>query len=128
MCEFMPLPKTGKGSIEPYNTIWNTPENYKVEVAPKRTQLIVDTLQRNRNVKCIVSYDREATAYLLYDVKYLKAGEWVILKNQRYYLYNIILKQDRNLYLLQTPFFGQGQISYAGIHAVTQEIRSIIEL
>lgn len=119
MCEFMPLPKPGKGSIEPYNSIWRTPLQYKQEVGPKRLHMIVEALQNNQAVKWIISYDRDATAQLLRGVRSEKAGEWTILEKQRYYLWRLNLNGAREIYLLQTPFFGQGQISYAGIELIS---------
>jgi len=120
MCEFMPLPKPGKGSIEPYDSIWHTPAQYKQEVAPKRLQMINETLQKNKAVKWIISYDRDATAQLLRGARSEKAGEWAILEKQRYYIWRLNINGAREVYLLQTPFFGQGQISYAGIQLIAQ--------
>ncbi|AQS60637.1 hypothetical protein B0537_14965 [Desulforamulus ferrireducens] len=128
LCEFMPLPKRGKNSIEPYNLIWSTPTQYKQEVAPKRLQIILETLQRKQAVKLIISYDHDATAQLLQGVRAQKAGEWVIFKNQKYFLWQLDLEEKRKIYLLQTPFFGQGQISYPGIQTITSTIKNAIML
>jgi len=126
MCEFMPLPKPFNDSMEPYCSIWNATKQYKQEVAPKRLEIINEVLQKNKDIKLIISYDKHATVQLLHGFYYEKAREWIILNKQRYYLWLLKKDETRKVYLLQTPFFGQGQISYAGIQLIADLVGNII--
>lgn len=50
----------------------------------------------------------------------IELNSWKYEK-QHYTLYQMSLDSNRSILLLSTPFFGQGQISYAGIaHCVKQ--------
>ncbi|WP_206761908.1 hypothetical protein, partial [Clostridium perfringens] len=63
--EMMPLPKPSKKSIKPYESIWNSVNDYYDEVANNRLSLIRKTIIENQNVKLLVSYDRTLTEMML---------------------------------------------------------------
>lgn len=126
LCEFMPLPKPEKESIQPYETVWKSNDQYQREVGPKRIQLLLQTLQDKPDVKLIISYDRGIVNRILQSTESNKEWDWSF-KQQTYSLWKLQISPRRHLYLLKTPFFGQGQISYEGIWEVAQ-YQSIIEL
>ena len=127
MGEFLPLPKQKKYSIEDYEHIWSTIEEYHKEVAPKRFLIIDKNIKDNRKIKLIVSYERMFTQSMIdhYKNTIKEIDQWIYPKKQKYCLYKISVSQDRNIFLLSTPFFGQGQISYDGINNAVHRIKKL---
>jgi len=46
--------------------------------------------------------------------------------NKKYSVYKIYLGKNTYTYLLSTPFFGQGQISYDGLECVVEKVKDMI--
>lgn len=130
ICEFLPLPKKNKNSIEDYVHIWPTTEEYHREVALKRFSIIDKNIRNNEKIKLMVSYESMFTRSMTDYYKNYIVGEpkkWSC-KKQHYCLYEIKLSQDRNIFLLSTPFFGLGQISYAGLDFASQKIKKSLKI
>jgi len=127
MGEFLPLPKQKKYSTEDYEHIWPTIEEYHKEVAPKRFLIIDKNIKDNGKIKLIVSYERMFTQSMIDHYKNIikEVDQWVYPKKQKYCLYKISIFQDRNIFLLSTPFFGQGQISHDGINNAVHRIKGL---
>ena len=127
MGEFLPLPKSQKNSIERYDHIWPTIQDYHEEVVPQRLSIIVNNIEENEKVKLIVSYEKMFTQQIrnYYGNRVSDVEEWSY-KKQKYFLCKINLFQDRKIFLLSTPFFGQGQISYDGLDFAAQKVKSLI--
>ena len=127
MGEFLPLPKQKKYSIEGYEHIWSTIEEYHKEVVPKRFLIIDKNIKDNGKIKLIVSYERMFTQSMIdhYKNAIEKVDRWVYPKKQKYCLHKISISQGRNIFLLSTPFFGQGQISYDGINNAVHRIKEL---
>jgi hypothetical protein len=116
MCEFLPLPKPKKFEIKPYSSIWATNEKYRDEVMPKRIELINNTLMENESVRLIIVY--ELYKEMVSKLNTNPVDEWVYCKESQKEKYELrkILLGSRNVYLLSTPFFGNGRITYFGIN------------
>lgn len=116
MGELMPLPKHSKQSIEPYVSIWASAQEYYEEVGKKRFSLIRETLEKNYGVKLIVSYDKVFTEKFLtyFSGEMKKLAHWEY-GNEKYSIYKVTISHNRIVYMLSTPFFGNGRISYSGI-------------
>lgn len=124
--ELMPLPKQTKGSIDPYSSIWASIKDYYEEVGEKRFALIRETLAQHLNVKVIVSYDKTLTNQFLdyFSKEVEKTDSWQYGQEQ-YVLYKIKLTNERDIYLLSTPFFGNGRISYDGLKNSAKRIQEL---
>ena len=127
MGEFLPLPKRERDSIEDYAHIWPTVEEYHQEVEQKRLSIINENIKNNEKIKLIVSYERKLTELMIdyYKNEIIIFDQWVYPKKQKYCLYKIRFSQDRNLFLLSTPFFGQGRISYDGLDNAVHRIKKL---
>jgi hypothetical protein len=126
LCELMPLPKRAKGQIEPYQHIWATERRYRQEVAPGRLRLLVQTLQEHPSTRLHVCYERDAVELLWNSLSTARLAQWTLIKGQRYTLWACSITPSRKVYLLHTPFFGQGQISYHGIWESTQRLTKLL--
>lgn len=117
LCELYPLPKRSKGQISPYESIWPDVKAYHQQVQPQRFELITQTLQANPQVQLIIAYEKSLTELLLqhFQAQIMSQQNWLLEGRQKFQLSDIQLTPQRKLQLLSTPFFGQGQISYAAI-------------
>lgn len=123
MCEFLPLPKKNKNKIEPYCTIWKDNEEYRNEIMAGRFELIKRVLMANLSVKLIIVYEKELYNYMISKLNTNLLYEWTYCKKSRKEKYELrkISLDNRNVFLLSTPFFGMGQITYEGIkHAYSK--------
>jgi hypothetical protein len=127
MCELLPLPKRTKNSIEDYKSVWKSVDDYHREVIPRRFDLIRETITENNSVNIIVSYERLLTEQFLhyFKDKTEKVTAWEF-KNQQYSLYKIRMANNRNIYLLSTPFFGNGRISYDGLKYASCKLLEVL--
>ncbi len=126
LCELFPLPKKSKDSIEDYVHIWPTVKKYQTMVLPGRFDLITRNLLENKEVKLLVSYERTINNLFLENYRnHKKIDDWAFMK-QKYSLYKILLNENRVIFLLATPFFGQGQISYEGLALAASKAKDII--
>lgn len=127
LCELYPLPKPSKNKIEPYQEIWHSVHQYQNEVSQKRFELIWENLIEHSNVRLMVCYERDLMKWikLNLDNSIIHLKDWNY-QNQKYQLYQIQLTPERMIFLLSTPFFGQGQISYAGIADCVEKVREFI--
>ncbi|WP_428908157.1 hypothetical protein [Niallia sp. Krafla_26] len=113
---FRPLPKKRKGSIEPYQSIWESMEFYEKEIEEKRFALIKENLISHPNVQLLITYDDDLTEKLLnFFADSVKKLSWWEVNGEKYSLHQINLSKGRNVLLLSTPFFTNDQISYKGI-------------
>jgi hypothetical protein len=115
MCEFLPLPRQTNNSIKEYQDIWPTNQAYLQEIMPKRFELIKANIINNSNIKLLVSYDRKFTRLFNQYFSPNMIMEWKD-ENQKFYrIHRVNLSDERVVYLLETPFFGNGQASYEGL-------------
>lgn len=124
--ELMPLPKISKGSMKPYKSIWTSSHQYYEEVGVKRFSIIRDTIERNQNVRIIVSYDKVLTEKFLNYFSTEIIDDW-LYERERYMLYKIMITDNRIILLLSTPFFGNGRISYDGLRDSARRVLNVIE-
>ncbi|UGB33135.1 hypothetical protein [Metabacillus sp. B2-18] len=126
LCELMPLPKQSKGNIDPYKSIWSTVEDYYKEVGEKRFSLIKDAIIQSTNVGLIVSYDRTLTEKMVnfFSSVIETIDNWKFA-HEEYTLFKVTLHNNREIFLLSTPFFGNGRISYEGIRKAVERVRSL---
>lgn len=73
-------------------------------------------------MRLVVSYDRTLTK-LMTDYYNLHEIDNCNYKQEKYKLYKISLTEERHIYFLSTPFFGNGQISYDGLRKAAQRIK-----
>ncbi|WP_342542433.1 hypothetical protein MHH33_16855 [Paenisporosarcina sp. FSL H8-0542] len=127
LAELMPLPKPSRANIQPYQNIWNTVRAYEKDVKEKRFDLIKEVLIKNSEVQLIVSYDRSLTEMIFnhFQINIEKARSWKV-NTEQYHLHKFNLIGKRTIYLLVTPFFGNGRVSYEGISKATKEVKNII--
>lgn len=125
MCELLPLPKKCKDSILPYDSIWSSIELYREEVLSKRFEIIKYTIESQKNIELIISYEKILTDRALNYFNMKLITEWTY-KKEVYLLYVIEINGDRKVYFLATPFFGNGQISYEGILKAVEKILDIV--
>lgn len=123
---FRPLPKRLSSSIEPYQYIWDTLGTYEEEIEADRMNLIIDNLVKHPNVQLIITYERELVEKLVLSFSSClhKLSIWQ-LNHEKYSLYKIRLSNERNVLLLSTPFFADGQSSYKGIHDCIKRVNRI---
>jgi hypothetical protein len=116
LAELMPLPKQSMHSIQDYKSIWNSINDYYEDVSLERFSLIKSTILQNNNVRLIVSYDRTMTQKMLefFATKINEIESWQF-RQEQYKLYKIEISKVKSIFLLTTPFFGNGRISYEGI-------------
>jgi hypothetical protein len=122
LCEFLPLPRTSNDSIKEYQSIWPTNNDYLQEVAPRRFELIRQTLLDNPNVEILVSYDKLFTNKILDYFPSTLVEKWSDAKKKEYFLYKSRLQSNRFIYILATPFFGQGQANYEGLFFAVKKL------
>jgi hypothetical protein len=127
LCEFLPLPRRSHNSMEGYESVWKSVERYRKEVIPQRFELITTTLKVNSGVKLLVSYDKTFTAYALSYYPYKIVKEWKDTRGKLFHLYSLELDKNKRIYLLSTPFFGQGQCSYDGLKEAAGEVAIYLE-
>ena len=127
MCELLPLPKRAKNAMEDYRSVWPSIAEYHKEVVPRRFELIRNTILAHRGVRLVVSYERLLTERMLAHFRegLMLLNAWVS-GEERYELYRIAVAHDRQLYLLSTPFFGNGRISYGGLRLSAGKVRSYL--
>ena len=124
--EMMPLPKQSKKSIEPYQSIWKSVNDYYNEVANRRLSLIQQTIIQHQNIKLIVLYDQELTKKLLeYFATIEMINSWHF-RNESYKLYKVWLENERDVWVLSTPFFGNGRVSYDGIRDAARRVLDVL--
>lgn len=127
MCELLPLPKRKKDLMDGYHSTWAKVGDYHHEVLPKRFELIRDTLVNNPNVQLLVSYERLLTGQVLSHFSSDLLDEWAHAHEQ-YSLYKVDVADNRGVYMLATPFFGNGRISYGGLEMAAKKVRQRIEI
>ena len=120
--EFFPLPKKSKETIKPYDHIWSSPEEYKYEVIPGRTDLLLETLQKNPDVDWLITYSSDCATALREARPTDAVDTWDAANKGTYTLYDLYI-EDRVIGLLETPFLGYGHVGYEGIDALVDEIR-----
>ena len=122
LCELLPLPKRTKSSIDDYKTVWETINAYHKEVIPRRFELIRDALIINTGVQLVLSYEQLLTEKVLENFECEMVQDWSHNKEE-YRLYKLFLTHNRAIYLLSTPFFGNGRISYQGIKLAAENMK-----
>lgn len=127
LCELFPLPKPAKNTIQPYEAIWSSVKNYHDEVLEKRFELIKTTIMNNPQVQLIISYEKGLVELMQQNLSSLleQISAWKY-ESQQYSLFRLTLDAGRTVFLLSTPFFGQGQISYDGIKDCVKHLRLYI--
>lgn len=128
ICELLPLPKPKKEQIYPYGTIWEGVDIYYNEVLSKRFEIIKSSILQNDSIKLLVSYDINATNLLLKGLSntITLVDKWEQKKDRVYSIYQIRVGSFRTIYLLVTPFFGNGQASYEGLNSAANRIKGLI--
>jgi len=101
-------------------------------VKQRRFRVINENTKNNKKIKLIVSYEEGITQLVLdyYKNDISDKKKWLYYGKkscEKYDLYKINFYQNRNIFLLSTPFFGQGRISYDGIKDAIKKIRKLIK-
>ena len=126
LCEFMPLPKQTKASIEPYQSIWEVVDSYESEITDHRFELIKENLINHQEVKFLISYDTALTEKLMNycseDIKLISSWQ---LNDESFLLHRVNVTKDRYVYIFSTPFFGNGRISYNGIKDCVKRVKKL---
>lgn len=126
MCEFLPLPRASHTSMDGYKAVWKSPREYEREVTRKRLDLIKNTLIMNRDVKLLVSYDRNFTSLFIRQFPSNSRNEWRDERGKGFVLYKCELTSTRTVHLLSTPFFGNGQANYGGLVQAAERIGQVL--
>lgn len=123
LCELYPLPKSSKGQICPYEAVWPTLQDYYDEIQSRRFQMITETLAANPNAEYLISYEKKLSELLLerFKTNIRQQVSWKV-KKQAYRLSRLELPGKREIQFLETPFFGNGCISYEGVWQSAQRI------
>ncbi|MEO8398587.1 MAG: hypothetical protein ABI550_02100 [Ignavibacteriaceae bacterium] len=125
LCELLPLPKERKNSISPYED-WSSLKKYHDEVMPKRFELIKKSIEKNSKIKLIISYEKELAKIIEENLSTKKVKDWKANEGkENYTLYEVSLSDERKLFLLSTPFFGNGRISYRGINESVKNLKKL---
>jgi hypothetical protein len=121
-----PLPKQKKDSINQYQSIWRTHQDYYNEVETKRIELIMESISKSK-VELIVSYDRTLSTDIL---NYFSENINLVNRwehgHEQYSIYKLYLSSERNVYFLSTPFFGNGRINYVGLKNAADRTKMVI--
>ena len=106
LCEFMPLPKQTKASIEPYQSIWEKVDSYESEITDHRFELIKENLINHQEVKFLISYDTVLTEKLMNycseDIKLISSWQ---LNDESYLLHRVNVTKDRYVYIIFYTIF-----------------------
>jgi len=127
LCEFLPLPKPGRLNMTGYERVWTNHQSYWEEVSGPRIRLIEKTLLEYPEVKLLITYDWHFSSRVLELFPSEQLQQW---KDGKFNLYRINLNEKRNIILLSTPFWGQGQMSKADVPIAVkyiQEYLSVLE-
>lgn len=123
---FSPLPKKKKKSIEPYQSIWENIDSYEAEITDKRLDLMKETIINHQEVQLLIAYDPVFVEKWVNrdseDIR--KISSWQ-LKQESFNLYKMKVSEKRFVYLLSTPLFESGHISYKGISDCVKHIKRI---
>jgi hypothetical protein len=126
MCELFPLPKPGK-NIWPNNyKIWKPSLREYLEcIGQQRIAEIIRIIKQNKKVKIIVIYEKKAFDLIQENIKQdnIKIDQ-MKLSIGKYKLYRMHLAGERSLFILNTPFFGNGRVSYSELNKIAIEVKS----
>lgn len=127
--ELLPLPKIKKNEIRPYGAIYKNVKDYWKKVLDNRFNIISDTLEKNENVKLIVSYEKDLSKRLIEKFSIDCGKQAIYDESKREQIYTLYTLQfsGRPVFLLTTPFFGQGRISYEGIRFAINHFKHLIK-
>jgi hypothetical protein len=125
LCELFPLPKRNKKDIDVFSDIWRTTDMYYEEVKHNRFKLISDNLILSEEVRLVVCYEKVLLNLLSNNFAIQEVNSWNF-KGQKFILLSLRLPNNRIIYFLSTPFFGNGQISYEGIQYTCQRLNEVI--
>ncbi len=124
--ELLPLPRQSHASMHGYESIWPTPDAYTAEVLPRRLQLFLDTLAAHPAVRLLVTYDRGFVQALhTHRPGALQDRTTAVFDGKLFNLSRLELAPGRSVPLLHTPFFGQGQVSYAALAGAADWMRQL---
>jgi hypothetical protein len=100
---------------------------YWSEVRGKRFEKITKLMKESNSLNLIISYDSTFSEKLISEFIGESVGEpWYSVNNRaKYQLYKIKLS-DRSIYLLPTPYFGQGWMDYLDIPKAIDNIRKYL--
>jgi hypothetical protein len=123
LCELFPLPKKSRNNMDPYSSIWQNIKLYHEDVLPGRLDLIFKTIELNKGVRNLITYeqvvwDRLSTHFPIGFQKTFR------LKSGRSWeLSTLLIENERRLCLVRTPFFGQGRISFSDLGEIAKDIK-----
>jgi len=129
VAELFPLPKQSRNDFAAYSHVWNSVEDYRSSVLEKRVSLITRNIRMNRQVKLIICYEKIIARELISKnilPKFECVDQFPIVggvKNRKYELHVSNLGTDRHLYIITTPFFGNGQMSYENMKDLVKILR-----
>jgi len=112
LTDFLPLPKKNVNSIKEYKNYFKSVKDYVNQVVPVRFELITGLMKSSDCLNLIISYDNIFSKKLLKEFDCKSVGESWASKTKRgerltFQLYEFNI-EDRTLFLLPTPFFGEG--------------------
>jgi hypothetical protein len=126
--ELLPLPKQRRDKIHPYKEPWCTVSEYEEEVLPKRRKLILEELESRSSVQLLIAYGGGVRRALLKGTWRREVDVLPIPKKRttrKYTLWQVRLRSRETL-VLETPFFGNGQMSYEDVWRSTQWLLELI--
>lgn len=125
--ELYPLPKESKNSIKRYKNCWRTVQEYHAEVKDRRLDLFTTALKNSPNVRFIVSYEETASQLLR---KHFAVADEIrkevplnVNKGRYFHRSKITMPDRQPLELIETPFFGQGRLSYRDIREIVRHVK-----
>jgi hypothetical protein len=124
--ELYPLPKESKNSIKRYKDFWQTVQEYHTEVKDRRLDLFTTALKNSPDVRFIVSYEETASQLLR---KHFAVADEIrkevplnVNKGRYFHRSKITMPDRQPLELIETPFFGQGRLSYRDIREIVRHV------
>jgi hypothetical protein len=126
--ELLPLPKQRRDKIHPYKEAWPTVSEYEEEVLPKRRKLILEEMESHSSVQLLIAYGGGVRRALLEGTWRREVDVLLIPKKRttrKYTLWQVGLPSLK-VHLLETPFFGNGQMSYEDVRKSTHWLLELL--
>lgn len=125
--ELFPLDKKSNDTIEPYGHIWDTPSEYKNEVLPRRLDLFERGLKESDGVEYLVTYAKEEDFAVPMRDRFEseRIGTYDSGGSGDDYVVDRLRIGNKDVRMIHSPFLGFGRVSYSGIEAVSQEVKTL---
>lgn len=116
-------------TFDPYRRVWANPREYETEVRPQRLGILEEQLWANPNVTVVVSYVETAEFAEPFTARFDSnlLGSFPANKRNSFEVFECRLDAERNVFLVDSPFFGQGHVSYENIMELATMINRRID-